>query len=76
VAEAVDLEIEHTDLYDAGQTVVARMQTTLTDRRSGRSLPMLVTEIYSFTPDGRISYVDVFYKDTAAVSELLGGVRA
>lgn len=68
-----NLEIKHTALFDAGDTVIAKMQATLTAHSSGRSIDMPITELYSFSDEGTITYVDVFYKDTAAVADLAVG---
>lgn len=67
----VDLEIRHTELLDAGDTVIARMDTTMTFRKSGHSIDMLIVELYRFESD-LIKYVDVFYKDTHAIAQLAG----
>jgi len=68
----VELQIKHTELLDAGDTVIARMDTTLTLRKTGESVDMPIVELYTFDGD-LIKYVDVFYKDTHAIVRTLGG---
>jgi hypothetical protein len=62
-----ELTIHHTEFLDAGDTVIARMDTTLTFRATGEAIDMPIVELYRFTGD-QITYVDVFYKDTHAVA--------
>ena len=70
-----DLQINKYEVLDAGDTVIARMDISLTARSSGRSVSMPIVELYRFT-DGLISEVDIFYKDTAAVAEISHGSSA
>ena len=70
-----DLQINKYEVLDAGDSVIARMEITLTARSSGRSIDMPIVELYRFT-DGLISEVDIFYKDTKAVAEISNGPSA
>lgn len=54
----------------AGSTVVLRMELTFTARTSGRSAKQPTVELYT-VGGGLITGVDVFYKDTQAVLDLL-----
>lgn len=57
---------------DGGDCAVARLQMTFTNRTSGRAVKMPGVEIYN-TKDGKVSRVDVYYKSTAAIADLLDG---
>ena len=57
-------------LHDAGDVVVCEMTIRLIGRATGKAVDMPMIEVYRFT-DGRISDIDVFYKDTKAVVDLL-----
>ena len=70
-----DLQVNKYEVLDAGDTVIARMDISLTARSSGLSTDMPIVELYRFT-DGLISEVDIFYKDTAAVAEISHGSSA
>jgi uncharacterized protein len=70
-----DLQINKYEVLDAGDSVIARMEISLTARSSGRSIDMPIVELYRFT-DGLISEVDIFYKDTKAVAEISNGPSA
>jgi uncharacterized protein len=50
--------------------VVARFRLKFTSRASGASVEMGIIEIYTLR-DGRIAELDVYYKDAAAVTDLL-----
>jgi ketosteroid isomerase-like protein len=75
LSRAFDLQVNKYEVLDAGDTVIARMDISLTARSSGRSVSMPIVELYRFT-DGLISEVDIFYKDTAAVAEISHGSSA
>lgn len=65
-----ELKFVSAALHDAGEVVTCEMTIQLTGRVTGRTLEMPMIELYRFT-DGRISDIDVFYKDTKAVVDLL-----
>lgn len=55
----------------AGEEFVAvRVSGTMTARATGRSMPMDAVDLYQVRA-GKIARIDVFYKDTAAVVELV-----
>jgi ketosteroid isomerase-like protein len=64
-----DITLENSEIFDAGDTVVQRVQMTFISRKSGRKISMPVVEVYKFR-DGKIIDADVYYKDAAAVGEL------
>jgi ketosteroid isomerase-like protein len=70
--ENLEMRLEGFELLDAGSCAVAKLQMVFKSRKSGRELPMPGVEIYS-TKDGLVSDIDVYYKDTTAVSELVNG---
>ena len=57
---------------DGGDCAVARIQMTFTNRTSGRKVEMPGVELYN-TNDGKVSRIDVFYKSTSAIADLLNG---
>ena len=50
--------------------VAARFRLTFISRASGKSVEMALVEIYTVR-DGRITELDVYYKDPAAIAALL-----
>lgn len=66
---AYDLSISNAELMDAGDRVVAFFTATIVSKRSGASVTMTVTEIYSFK-DGMIARTDVFYREPGWVADL------
>jgi len=58
-------------VHDAGEFVVGRLLGRFTSRANGRSLEMPVVE-HSHLTDGRISRIDVYYKDTRAFVDTVG----
>lgn len=65
-----ELKFVSATLHDAGDVVVCEMTIALTGRATGKALEMPMIEVYRFT-DGQISDIDVYYKDTKAVVDLL-----
>jgi uncharacterized protein len=63
-----EFDVRNTDIFDAGDTVVARMHVTITSRHSGQAIDTEIVEIYGFA-QGRIADIDVYYKDTEALLE-------
>ncbi|WP_158647800.1 nuclear transport factor 2 family protein [Nocardioides houyundeii] len=70
IGELAELGIEDWDAVQAGDRVLVTMTGVFTSKRSGRTVRMPMVELYSVR-DGRISEIDVFYKDTAKMSVLL-----
>jgi hypothetical protein len=52
--------------------VAVKLAMAFKSRKSGRELPMPGVELYS-TRDGLVSKIDVFYKDTTSVANLVDG---
>ncbi|MFE2999080.1 nuclear transport factor 2 family protein [Nocardia sp. NPDC059246] len=67
-----DVTVHSWQAHDAGELVVAQMSVTLQSKETGRTLDTSVVELYRFT-DEQISGIDVFYKDTKAVVDLVPG---
>jgi ketosteroid isomerase-like protein len=61
-------------VHDAGEFVVARMNATFTSQDNGRSITMPVTEMY-WVKDGKISHIDVYYKNPRLFDELTAAAR-
>jgi ketosteroid isomerase-like protein len=60
---------------DAGDTcVVVLVRFDVVARATGRPLTLELAEIYSVR-DGRITELDIYYRDTAAILEATGGGR-
>jgi hypothetical protein len=57
------------ELRDAGDCVVLRAGSRFTAHATGRSADTVVTELY-FVRDGRITEMDIYYKDPGAVAAL------
>ncbi|MET8219827.1 MULTISPECIES: nuclear transport factor 2 family protein [Streptomyces] len=58
----------HVKYRDAGDVVLADADLNMRNRRTGKVLPMRVIELW-YVVDGKIEKVEVFYQDTAAVTE-------
>ena len=71
IAKDFDMTVNSSAITDTdGDAVLAEMTATLRAKRSGRSLDTRIMELYTFN-DGLLTSIDVFYKDTKAVAELL-----
>jgi ketosteroid isomerase-like protein len=66
---AFEITFDGHEIFDAGETVVARLQATFTSRKSGRQVSMPIVEVYKFL-DGKIIDADVYYKDAGLIGEL------
>lgn len=62
-------------LSEDGDRVLARVSGTISSRATGRSLPLDAMDLYEVR-DGLIVRVDVYYKDAAAVANLVEPVDA
>jgi uncharacterized protein len=61
------------DILDAGEhRVVVLVKFDVEARATGRALTLRLAEIYTVR-DGKISDLDVYYRDTAAILEATGG---
>lgn len=67
-----EMVVDSYQVSDGGDCAVARLQMTFTNRTSGRAVTMPSVELYN-TSDGKVSKVDVFYKSTTEIAELLNG---
>jgi ketosteroid isomerase-like protein len=67
-----EMTLDSYQVSDGGDCAVARLQMTFTNRTSGRVVRMPGVEIYN-TADGKVSKIDVFYKSTTEIAELLNG---
>ena len=65
-----ELKFVSATLHDAGDAVICEMTIQLTGRATGKTTEMPMIEVYRFT-DNQISDIDVYYKDTKAVVDLL-----
>lgn len=64
-----ELAVKDRSVVQAGDRVLVSMIGEFTSRATGRTVAMPMIEIYSIR-DGRISEVDVYYKDTTKMSVL------
>ena len=67
-----EMVVDSFKVSDGGDCAIARLQMTFTNRTSGRVVKMPGVELYN-TSDGKVSKVDVFYKSTTEIAELLNG---
>ena len=70
LTEAAAPTFESFEVFDGGDRVIGRIELLLTAHVSGAQLRTPVVELYTVT-DGLITAVDVFYKDTKALSTFL-----
>lgn len=76
IARDFDMKVNSSAIVDTvGDAVLAQMSATLQAKRTGRSLETRIMELYSFD-DGLLTSIDVFYKDTKAVADLLADAGA
>ena len=62
-------ELHEASFHDAGEFVVSRMNATFVAKSGDRKVTMAVAEHY-WVRDGKISYVDVYYKEPALLLDL------
>jgi ketosteroid isomerase-like protein len=62
-------ELKDPSFHDAGEFVVGRMTATFRSKTSAEEVTMAVAEHY-WVRDGKIAYVDVYYKDPAPLLTL------
>jgi ketosteroid isomerase-like protein len=71
MGESLDVSVSDQEVFDAGDTVVIRVQATFVSRKSGRKLCMPLIEIYKYEGDGdKVIDADIYYKDAGAVADL------
>jgi ketosteroid isomerase-like protein len=66
----LEMAVDSFRVSDGGDCAVARLDLIFTSRASGRVLHMPSIELYE-TTDGKVSKIDVFYKSTQAIAELV-----
>ncbi|WP_261567213.1 nuclear transport factor 2 family protein [Frankia gtarii] len=71
VGRDYDVRLEPPTVDAAGDAVLVRVFGTFTSRRTGRSMPMKVLDLYRLR-DGLVVRVDVYYQDSLALRELGG----
>lgn len=62
-------ELGDASFHDAGEFVVGRMTATFISKSGDRRASMAVAEHY-WVRDGKVSYVDVYYKEPGLLAEL------
>ena len=67
-----EMTLDSYQVSDGGDCAVARLMMSFTNRTSGRTVEMPGVEIYN-TADGKVSKIDVYYKSTTEIAELLNG---
>lgn len=68
-----DMSLESYEVVGSGGSVaVAKLLMKFTNRTSGRTVMMPGVELYR-TTDGKVSGIDVFYKDSKAIADLVDG---
>ena len=67
-----EMVLDGYQVSDGGDCAIARLQMTFTNRTSGRVVKMPGVELYN-TTDGKVSKIDVYYKSTSAIADLLNG---
>lgn len=70
MAKDFEVVVEGYELFDAGEVVVGRLRATFRSQATGASVALSIVELYTIR-DGRIVDVDVYYKDTLALRDLL-----
>lgn len=72
IFEKLEMAVEKYEVVDTGTGAMVKLGMKFTSRASGRQIPMPGVELYSVT-DGKTSGIDVYYKDTKAVADLVAG---
>ena len=71
--ENLEMRLDGYEIIGGGATSVAvKLAMVFTSRKSGREVLMPGVELYS-TKDGLVSKIDVFYKDTTTIANLVNG---
>ena len=68
----LEMSVDGYQVSDGGDCAVARLQMTFTSRASGRVVKMPGVELYK-TTDGKVSDIDVYYKSTSEMADLVNG---
>ena len=72
IFQDLEMRLDGYEIIGAGSAVAVKLAMVFKSRKSGRELPMPGVELYS-TKDGLVSKIDVFYKDTTSVANLVSG---
>lgn len=67
-----EMVLDSFQLSDGSDCAIARLEMTFTNRTSGRVVKMPGVELYN-TSDGKVSKIDVYYKSTQEIADLLAG---
>jgi ketosteroid isomerase-like protein len=70
VSSHLGMVVDSYQVYDSGPIQTATLVITYTSNTSGKSATVTVAELYTVV-DGKITYIDVYYKDPAAVMALV-----
>jgi ketosteroid isomerase-like protein len=68
--QSLKIRIESSEVSSTGDTVVVRLKLLFESRKTARCVRMDAVELYTVTA-GKISSVDVYYKGSAAIRELI-----
>lgn len=69
VGRHLKVELATPEITGGDGLVAVRVHGTMTARATGRSMPMDVVDLYRLS-DGKITRVEVFYKEPTAVADL------
>ncbi len=64
--QVIDLEV-----FEAGDVVVLHERLEITGNATGQSMELQVVDLFRFR-EGKVSSIDVYYKDVKAVLDVLG----
>jgi ketosteroid isomerase-like protein len=68
----MEMVVDSYAVSDGGDCAVARLQMSFTSRATGKTVKMPGVELYN-TADGKVSKIDVYYKSTTEIAELVKG---
>lgn len=67
-----EMTLENAEVLDGGRFAVAKLDLAFKSLVSGRVVKMPAVELYTVT-DGLVSHIDVYYKDSKAIHDLVAG---
>jgi ketosteroid isomerase-like protein len=68
----MEMTLDSYQVSDGGDCAISRLEMTFTSRTSGKVVKMPGVEIYN-TTDGKVSKIDVYYKSTSEIADLVNG---
>jgi uncharacterized protein len=68
----MEMTLDSYQVSDGGDCAISRLEMTFTSRASGKVVKMPGVEIYN-TTDGKVSKIDVYYKSTSEIADLVNG---